>query len=162
MVWSKPYDIVGVMLNWVTAFLNMWSQRVIVNGIASREEAVLSRVTQGSVLGPPLFVVYINDLADKLVCPCLMFSNDTQAFMEITEVTHMNILQDDLHQLQEWSQIWLLQFHHGKHVVIYGGIWWNIIQAYLYELLTNTHFKNESMTILFFGICYTELVMDSI
>ena len=53
-------------------------KRVIVNGIASRKEAVLSGVPQGSVLGPLLFVLYINDLPDTLVSHCMMFADDTQ------------------------------------------------------------------------------------
>ena len=67
MVKLQVYDISGVILNLINAFLNGRTQRVIVNGIASRKEAVLSGVPHGSVLGPLLFVLYINDLPDTLV-----------------------------------------------------------------------------------------------
>ena len=123
MVKLQAYGI-SVILNWINAFLNGRTQRVIVSGIASRKEAVLSGVSQGSVLVPLLFVLYINDLPDTLVCHCMMFADDTKSFRGITD---MNMLQNDLHLMEKWSKTWLLQFHPGKCVVMSVGIWWNII-----------------------------------
>ena len=136
MVKLQAYGISGDILNWINAFLDGRTQRVIVNGIASREEAVLSGVPQGSVLGPLLFVVYINDLPDTLVGNCMMFADDTKSFREITDVADMNMMQNDLHLMEKWSKTWLLKFHPEKCVVMSVGIWWNIIQAYPYELLS--------------------------
>ena len=136
MVKLQAYDISGVILNWINAFLNGRTQRVFVNGIASRKEAVHSGVPQGSVLELLLFVLYINDLLDTLLCHCMMFTHDTKSFREITDVADMKMLQNDLHLMEKWSKIWLLQFHPGKCVVITVGIWWNIIQVYPYELLS--------------------------
>ena len=48
----------------------------------------------------------------------------------------MNMLQNDLHQTEKWSKTWLLVFHPRKCVVMSVGIWWNINQAYPYELLS--------------------------
>ena len=90
MVKLQAYGISGVILNWINAFLNGQTQRVIVNGIASRKEVVISGVPQGSVLGPLLFVLYINDPPDTLVCHCMMFADDTKSFREITDVADMN------------------------------------------------------------------------
>ena len=97
MVRLQAYGTSGVILNWINAFLNGRTQGVIVNGIASRKEAVLSVVPQGNVLGPLLFVLYINDLPDTLVCHCMMFADDTKSFGESTDVANMNMLQNDLH-----------------------------------------------------------------
>ena len=101
-------------------------------GIALRKEAVLGSVLQGSVLRLLLFVLYINDLPDTLVCPSIMFTDDTKSCRETTEVANMNMLQNYLHQLEGWSNTWLLQFHPGKCVIMYVGIWWNIIQVHPY------------------------------
>ena len=81
-------------------------------------------------------MLYINDLPDTLVSHCMMFADDTKSFREITDVADMNMLQNDLHLMETWSKTWLLQFHPGKCVVMSVGIWWNIIQAYPYELLS--------------------------
>ena len=82
MVKLKAYGITGVILNWINVFLYGRTQRVIVNSIASRKEMVLSGVPQGSILGPLLFVLYINGLPGTLVCPCMMFADDTKSFRE--------------------------------------------------------------------------------
>ena len=117
MVKLKAYGISGVILNGRT-------QRVIVNGIASRKEAILSGVPQGRVRGPLLFVLYINGLPDTLDCPCMMFADDTKSFREITYVADMNMLQNNLHLMEKWSNTWLLQFHPGNVLLCpweYGG-----------------------------------------
>ena len=95
MVKLQAYSINGIILNWIAAFLNGRSQRVIVNDSASRKEAVLSGIPQGSAVGPLLFVLYINNLPDTLICPCMMFADDTKSFREITDVTDINMLQNE-------------------------------------------------------------------
>ena len=105
MVKLQAYGISGVILNWIDAFLNGRTQRVIVNGIVSRKEAVLSGVPQESVLGPLLFVLDLNDLPDTLVCHCMMFADDTKRFREITDVADMNMLQNDLHLMEKWLKL---------------------------------------------------------
>ena len=78
----QPCGISGVILNWIAAFLNGRTHRVIVNGTASRKES------QGSVLGPLFFVMYIIGLHDTLVCRCMMFADDTKRAVERFHMSH--------------------------------------------------------------------------
>ena len=131
MVKLQAYDIRVVILNWINTFLNGRTQGILVNGIASRKEAVyiLSDVPRGSVLGPLLFVLYINDLPDRMVCHCMMFADDTKSFRDMTDVAGINMLQNDLHQMEKWSKTWLLPdsiptlVQCWFNVVHYNGTW---------------------------------------
>ena len=89
-------------------------QRVAARGALSDWLAVLSGIPQGSVLGPLLFVLYINDLPDNIRSEVFMFADDTKVFSEIRDDTDRANLQADLDELQTWSTKWLLKFHPDK------------------------------------------------
>ena len=108
------YGIGGKVLAWIKAFLSGRSQRVSVHGSFSSWMEVLSGIPQGSVLGPLLFVLYINDLPDGLVSEVFMFADDTKVYREIKDDTDRETLQLDIDALQEWSNRWLLIFHPQK------------------------------------------------
>ena len=76
----KSYGINGNFLEWIKAFLSNRRQIVNVNGIKSDPAAVLSGIHQGSVLGPILFVIYINDLPEVVKCGTYLFADDTKTF----------------------------------------------------------------------------------
>ena len=86
------------------------SQKVMVNGAGSEWENVIS----GSVLGPILFVIYINDLPDTVESDSYLFTDDTKIFSIIKGEDDKEILQDDLTKLEEWSDKWFLKFHPEK------------------------------------------------
>ena len=72
---------------------------------------VTSGIPQESVLRPPLFVVYINDLQDEVSCQPCIFADDSKIFRIIKDEADEKILQDDLKKLEKWSSDWLLKFY---------------------------------------------------
>ena len=102
------------VLSWVKDFLSNRKQRVVINGVKSSEANVTSGIPQGSVLGPLLFVIYINDLPRDLKTNAKMFADDTKLYVRSDTDTGPQDLQDDLDTLQDWSEKWLLRFHPQK------------------------------------------------
>ena len=110
----KSYGIVGPTLNWIEDFLLNRSQKVMVNGAGSESENVTSGIPQGSVLGPILFVIYINDLPDTVESDSYLFADDTKIFRISKGKDDKETLQDDLTKLEEWSDKRLFKFHPEK------------------------------------------------
>ena len=108
------------ILSWVASFLSNRSQYVQINGSRSKDYRVTSGIPQGSVLGPVLFVLYINDLPDNLKSNPYMFADDTKIFQIYPkDVATPRVIQDDLLKLDTWSSNWLLKFHPKKcHQVV--------------------------------------------
>ena len=74
---------------------------------------VTSGIPQGSVLGPLLFVIYINDLPNSIISDIYMFA-DTKIFKIITSDIDCQILQKDINELKKWTDTWLLELHPDK------------------------------------------------
>ena len=83
----KAHGIGNDVINWIEEWLALRRQRVIVDGEISNWKSVLSGVPQGSVLGPMLFLIYINDLEDDISSKVLKFADDTKLFRKVTNVT---------------------------------------------------------------------------
>ena len=107
----KPYSINGNVLEWIKAFLRNRRQIVDVNGTKSDPATVLSGIPQGSVLGPILFVKYVNDLPEVVKFGTYLFGDDTEIFRQMTTKEDVLQLQSDINSLEQWSQKWLLTFH---------------------------------------------------
>ena len=118
LVKLRAYGITGVVYNWVADFLSNRQQRVRVNKSKSGLVEVLSGIPQGSILGPVLFTLFINDISDNLSSDCRIFADDTKIF---NTTNNTNILQDDLNILQEWSKTWKLDFNISKCNVLHIG-----------------------------------------
>ena len=118
----KGYGIRGDTNKWIASFLSNRRQRVCVNGEFSEWANVKSGIPQGSVLGPLLFVLYINDLPDVVQSSEIyLFADDTKIFHQINAPENKEMLQRDLTKLEEWSKKWLLRFHPEKCKVMHIG-----------------------------------------
>ena len=107
------YGIQGKLLTWISDFLKDRRQAVVVNGIRSDFIKVQSGVEQGSVLGPCLFLVYINDLPDLLTAHARLFADDTAVYDVVESPEDQDHLQN-LDQLAEWEKRWDMVFHPEK------------------------------------------------
>ena len=117
----KGYGIRGKLLDWIEDFLHERTQYVDVNGETSQKSNVTSGVPQGSVLGPILFIYYINDMPSNALCPIKIFADDTKLFSAINSDDDSKILQLSIDNIVEWSKTWLLEFNNAKCKVLHLG-----------------------------------------
>ena len=117
----EAYGIKGNLLKWIESFLVGRTQQVSVNGTRSDPQPVASGVPQGSVLGPQLFVIFINDIAEGLESDLFLFADDSKVAKLIETSADQATLQRDLQRLEDWSNTWLMKFHPGKCVVLTLG-----------------------------------------
>ena len=110
----KAYKIGGEAIKWISDFLEGRTQYVEVNGEKSKWTNVTSGIPQGSVLGPLLFVIYINDLPEQVNSTVYLFADDTKISNIIKDDASKECLQQDLNLLQSWSKTWLLKSHPQK------------------------------------------------
>ena len=108
------YGVRGITNRWIASFLHGRRQAVVVDGEKSDYAAVRSGVPQGSVLGPCLFIVYINDLPRTVSSPCRLFADDTILYRTITNTNDQDALQEDPRHLESWESQWDMAFHPDK------------------------------------------------
>ena len=99
---------------WISGWLKQRKQRVTINGVFSDWREVFSGVPQGSVLGPVLFLIYINDLDNGVRNWILKFADDTKLFGRVRNSYDGRRLQQDLDKLIKWSENWQMLFNMGK------------------------------------------------
>nr|VZI39671.1 unnamed protein product [Spirometra erinaceieuropaei] len=104
----------GDLLNWIGAFLVGRKQRVCIGDDMSEWVSVTSGVPQGSVLGPLLILLYVNDSLQELDCGKIMFADDLKLWQVIKSPNDQRSLQNNLYRLQAWSEKWLLDFNVQK------------------------------------------------
>ena len=97
------------------------SQSVNVNNCSSDKVPVTSGVPQGSVLGPCLFVYFINDLPEAVKCLLKIFADDTKAYLPIFSIKDCEDLQDSINRLVEWTKKWLISFNSEKCKILHLG-----------------------------------------
>jgi ribonuclease P/MRP protein subunit RPP40 len=117
----RAHGINGKIARWIEEWLKEREQRVVLNGKSSDWVKVKSGVPQGSVLGPLLFVIYINDIDKNINSKLLKFADDTKVFSVVETQEEVAMLRDDLKTLCEWSNDWLMLFNVEKCKVMHLG-----------------------------------------
>ena len=104
--------VCGRYYNLIQSFLGNRHQRVVLNGQPSKWSLVEADVPQGSILGPLLFLFYINDLPQGLRCNAKLFADDTSLFSTITspEISSSD-LNEDLLKITQWACQWKMAFY---------------------------------------------------
>ena len=112
----EAYGITGKILRWIEMFLSNRTQRVVIGNSKSSWAAVTSGVPQGSVLGPLLFVIFINDLPELVKAICKLYADDTKLFARSASE-----LQRDIDAIVEWCKLWLMGLNADKCHVLHVG-----------------------------------------
>ena len=112
------YGVRGKSNRWIKSFLSDRQQQVLLEGEHSDKVPVTSGVPQGSVLGPCLFIYYINDIANNMTSTIRLFADDTVAYLAIKGKKDADKLQEDLNKLGEWEKKWQMEFHPQKCEVL--------------------------------------------
>ena len=108
------FGIEGSLHQWISSFLVGRQQSVNIQGASSKPVDVMSGVPQGTVLGPLLFLMYINDLPDGLASKVCLFADDCVVYRPITSPSDCDILQKDLKNLEKWEEKWMMSFKPDK------------------------------------------------
>jgi hypothetical protein len=117
------YGIDSDTIEWIKAFLCFRKQRVKLNGKFSEWNLVLSGIPQGSILGPLLFIIFINDLPEfcENSTDIYLFADDAKICKHIYSQSDQQLLQHSVDKIQQWSDIWKLKLNINKcKVVCYG------------------------------------------
>lgn len=115
------YGIPRTLVEWIRAFLTDRRQRVIIGNSMSEWKPVTSGVPQGSVLGPLLFVIFINDMPEVCKSILKLYADDSKLLSHVQREEHANQLQQDLNSLIEWADQWQMSFNKEKCVVMHLG-----------------------------------------
>ncbi len=118
----ERYGVKGKLLKWIESFLSNRAQRVTLKEFISAWRAVISGVPQGSVIGPFLFVVFINDLTDCFRAISKLYADDTKLLSKLESSNSSEYLQEDLDRACVWATKWLLGFNVDKCITIHYGV----------------------------------------
>lgn len=111
----KKAGVTGTLLGWFDSYLSDRKQRVMVNGKFSNYKSIKAGVPQGSILGPLLFLIFINDIISDINSIIKLFADDTTIYLVIDNaITSANIINNDLFKIHTWANQWLVTFNANK------------------------------------------------
>jgi hypothetical protein len=117
----KSYGITGKLYDWIEAFLRNRKQRVVAGTENAEWVEVTSGVPQGSVLGPILFIIFINDLPGVVKNIFKMYADDSKIISNVQDVEHRVQLQKDLDCVVKWCNDWSMELNCKKCKIIHFG-----------------------------------------
>jgi hypothetical protein len=129
----KAYGISDNLLAWIEQFLMDRTHYVSIDNVHSHLQHVLSGVPQGTVLGPLLFIIYVNDMPSVVVSGVVLklFADDSKIYKAISSVKDCILLQASLHHIVNWSFLWQLSINIDKSLVLHVG---NANPHFVYEI----------------------------
>ena len=108
----RQNGIEGKLLVWLNSYLSQRKQKVCIKSCFSGLKSIFAGVPQGSVLGPLLFLVYINDIAKHLLSLTRLFADDSSLFYAAAHIADIaGIINHDLQLLTSWARQWLVTFN---------------------------------------------------
>ena len=117
----KSYGISGQIFGFISSFLSNRRLRVVLDGKSSQEYPANAAVPEGSVLGPTIFLLYINDLPDDVFCNIAIYADDTTLYSKCNQASDLwqqlelaSELESDLRDTVDWGRKWLVDFNAGK------------------------------------------------
>ena len=103
----------GNLHKWLESYISNRKQRVIIDGMTSDYQYLSAGVPQGSVLGPLLFIIYINDIADNLQSQTCVYADDTALFVPTFKNANQAVqtLNEELQKILDWCNLWKVELH---------------------------------------------------
>ena len=111
---EQHYGIRGKLSKCVEDFLYNRTQKVVVSGEKSPSVSVISGITQGTALGPLLFLIYISDVPNSISSSIILFADDSYVDRRIKNTPDCKQLQKDLNNLVKWEKEWSMKFNPSK------------------------------------------------
>ena len=143
----KWFNIDTNVLEWISSFLTNRLQRVKLEDSFSDWVKVISGIPQGTILGPLLFLIYINDVMDvcKEGSEIFVYADDAKIFNHVNSIKDVHVLQTDLNSMDKWIKEWSLKLNISKCRVVSFGRKSNILQ-YDYSIGNEVIQRTESIT----------------